>query len=163
MDRYVPIPPGLTPKEQALAFAAVMVIAGKREYGPENLCVTCGHPRSSHLDQAIVRGGVKSSDRGWCTLPENSCIWSGCPCLEFVEPPIETPTTYIWSQANVQTVMDWIDHPEHGQSRHAEFGEGGRVSLVRSLGPSTGRVYFRDINEAARFIRDGEPDNRWRG
>ncbi len=89
-DRYIPIPPGLTPKEQALAVAAAVVEQGgwrARYSTPENLCGTCGHPRNSHLDQAEVRGELKMSDRGWCARPENSCISQGCPCLEFVEPP----------------------------------------------------------------------------
>jgi hypothetical protein len=57
-----------------------------RYWTPENLCATCGHPRNCHLDQPPVKGELPSSDRGWCTLPPGTCIYSPCFCKGFVEP-----------------------------------------------------------------------------
>ena len=54
----------------------------------EDECGGCGHGRRSHLDQPFKRGGPPVSDRGWCTLPEGSCIFSRCKCVEFVELPV---------------------------------------------------------------------------
>jgi hypothetical protein len=53
---------------------------------PENLCANCGHQRDSHLDQPTLKGDPPSSDRGWCTLPPGTCIFSPCDCKAFVEP-----------------------------------------------------------------------------
>jgi len=56
---------------------------------PENICYGCGHTRMAHLDGSYMKGEPIYSDRGWCTLPEGSCIFKGCKCLKFVEPVLE--------------------------------------------------------------------------
>lgn len=167
-QRYIPIPPGLSPKEAALAVAAAIVADGgfgARYYTPENLCVTCGHPRNSHLDQAEVRGGEKTSDRGWCTRPENSCIYQGCPCLEFVEPPEPAHKTYVWSQVDVQTVMSWIDAgppPFTGAARTMQVTPGGIVTLrYRTLAGVTWAKLFMSLGEAAEALRRGHTTIEW--
>ena len=53
---------------------------------PENICAQCGHARECHLDQPYKKGEPPVSDRGWCVLPEGSCIFSPCDCKQFVEP-----------------------------------------------------------------------------
>jgi hypothetical protein len=60
---------------------------------PENICAACSHARSSHLDQPFLKGEKPSSDRGWCTLPPGTCIFSPCSCKGFVEPIIHDDLT----------------------------------------------------------------------
>lgn len=59
-------------------------------YTPENICARegCGHARLSHLDQPELKGSPPSSDRGWCTKPEGTCIFNPCSCVSFIEPTL---------------------------------------------------------------------------
>ena len=78
----------LSPLAMGIAHGFRLMDAGHwraPEAQPQDVCVTCGHFRSSHLDQPYVKGGPPVSDRGWCTLPEGRCIFHPCSCTHFVE------------------------------------------------------------------------------
>lgn len=69
--RYVDVG-GLSPCESA---DAVYVATGDPRWAPENRCACCEHPEDDHLD---------ASDRGWCTKPAGTCIFTPCDCKTFV-------------------------------------------------------------------------------